>query len=425
MTDIRRYSLAAVVLLVVLRLAIGWQLLYEGLWKIDTRKSPRPWTSGGYLKNSVGPMRDTFRNMAGDPDELGWLDYDVVASRWQNWAERFRTHYDLNEKQAESFRRLMEGSWGQVEGKKVYAAELLTLPEGVSADSLLIKHRDPAKKLHDIAWYDAGRKRLLINAEQQLTPRDKAKLLSLSDDPKFQKAVNDVDTRQRRGMGYPMKLAGALKGDPELLGNEDWQRLGKLDQYKQELVEYETLYAKATTPFEWDHLKYTWGKIQDLRSELTGPIKVMETELIDKANALLTIEQQTRGPVSEPWTALRFADTMTILGLSALGIMLVLGLFTRFAAVAGAFMLFNFYLAMPPLPGVPELPGPEHSFIVNKNLIEVFALLAIAALPTGMWFGLDRILDVFFSNWRADRKVGSSLKSTVATGDEPEVAAAT
>lgn len=425
MTDIRRYSLAAVVLLVVLRLAIGWQLLYEGLWKIDTLKSPRPWTSGGYLKNSVGPMRHTFRNMAGDPDELGWLDYDIVAARWQGWAERFRKHYDLNEKQAESFRRLMEGSWGQVDGTRVYAAELLTLPDGVTAESLLIKHRDPQKKLHNIVWYDAGGKRLLINAEQQLTPRDKAKLLSQSDDPKFQKAVNDVDTRQRRGMGYPMKLAGALKGDPELLGNADWQRLGKLDQYEQELKKYEKLYAKATTPFEWDHLKYTWGKIQDLRSELTGPIKAMETELMDKATALLTIEQQTRGPVPEPWTLLRFADTMTILGLTALGSMLMLGLFTRFAAVAAAFMLFNFYLAMPPLPGVPELPGPEHSFIVNKNLIEVFALLAIASLPTGMWFGLDRILDVFFSNWRADRKVGLSMKSTVASGDEPEVAAAT
>ncbi|MCP4506769.1 MAG: DoxX family protein [Fuerstiella sp.] len=425
MTDIRRFSLAAVILLVVLRLAIGWQLLYEGLWKINTLKSPRPWTSGGYLKNSVGPLRDTFRKMAGDPDELGWLDYDVVAARWQSWAERFQKHYGLDEKQAESFRRLMEGSWGQVNGKHVYAAELLTLPEGVSAESLLIKHRDPQKKLHDIVWYDAGRKRLLVNAVQQLTPRDKAKLLSLSDDPKFQKAVNDVDTRQRRGMGYPMKLAGALKGNPELLGNEAWQRLGKLKQYKQELAEYEASYAKATTPFEWGHLKYTWGKIQDLRSELTGPIKGMEKELMDKAAALLTIEQQARGPVSEPWTALKFADTMTILGLTALGIMLVLGLFTRFAAAGAAFMLFNFYLAMPPLPGVAELPGPEHSFIVNKNLIEVFALLAIAALPTGLWFGLDRILSVFLGNWRADGKTGSSMKSTVATGDEPEAAAAT
>ena len=49
MTDTRRYSLAAIVLLVVLRLGIGWQLLYEGLWKVDTLDSPRPWSAAGYL----------------------------------------------------------------------------------------------------------------------------------------------------------------------------------------------------------------------------------------------------------------------------------------------------------------------------------------------------------------------------------------
>ena len=66
------------------------------------------------------------------------------------------------------------------------------------------------------------------------------------------------------------------------------------------------------------------------------------------------------------------------------------------------------------------MPGPEHSFIINKNLIEVFALLALAALPTGRWFGLDALLSRFFSNWKADKKVSSSMKSSVATGDEPE-----
>ena len=93
MTDTRRFSLAAIVLLVVLRLGIGWQLLYEGLWKVNTLDSPTPWTAAGYLKNSLGPMRDSFRNMAGDPDELGWLDYDTVAGRWQSWAARFNQHY--------------------------------------------------------------------------------------------------------------------------------------------------------------------------------------------------------------------------------------------------------------------------------------------------------------------------------------------
>ena len=420
MTDIRRYSLAAVILLVVLRLAIGWQLLYEGLWKMDTLKSPRPWTSGGYLKNSVGPMRSTFRNMAGDPNELAWLDYDVVAARWQSWAGSFQKHYELDKKQTGSLDRLVNGSQGTAGNRAVFEEALEKLPSGV--EKLNVSEK--------IVWFDAKAKRLYVDATRFMKPDEKGKLESLvkgrndAEAAAFLKAVNTVYDRQKNGMGYLKKLAGALKGNPELLGNEDWQRLGKRDQYEQELAQYELLYAKATTPFEWDHLNYTWGNIQDLRSELTGPIKAMEAELMDKAEAMLTIEQQIRGPIAAPWTTLRFTDTMTILGLTGLGMMLVLGLFTRFAAAAAAFMLFNFYLAMPPLPGVPELPGPEHSFIVNKNLIEVFALLAIAALPTGMWFGLDRILNLFFSNWNAVRKIGSPMKSTVATGDEPEVAAA-
>ena len=50
---------------------------------------------------------------------------------------------------------------------------------------------------------------------------------------------------------------------------------------------------------------------------------------------------------------------------------------------------------MPPWPGyedLAEMAGPEHSFIVNKNLIEVIALFAIAAMPTGQWFGFDRLV---------------------------------
>ena len=73
------------VLLVGLRMAIGWQLLYEGLWKIDTLDSPRPWTAEGYLKNSQGPVRSFFREMTGDPSDYNWLDYESVAARWDVW----------------------------------------------------------------------------------------------------------------------------------------------------------------------------------------------------------------------------------------------------------------------------------------------------------------------------------------------------
>ena len=53
-----------------------------------------------------------------------------------------------------------------------------------------------------------------------------------------------------------------------------------------------------------------------------------------------------------------------------------------------------FYMAMPPWPGVQELPSIEHNLIVNKVLVEMLALLAIAALPSGKWFGVDAIVSV-------------------------------
>lgn len=422
MSDLRRYSIAAVVLIVVLRLSIGWQLLYEGLWKIDTLKTPKPWTSAGYLKNSVGPLRDNFRNMAGDPDELGWLDYDTVANRWKSWAASFKKHYNLTEDQAGKLDDMLYGRLSKVGDRKVFAETLDALPDGVEKLNVSSK----------IVWFDAEKKRLYVDASRMLTPTEKSKLESLVKDRKddsaaaFRKSLDRIYDRQKKTMGYLRKLSGAVNGDPELLGNSDWQQVGKLQQYKEQLEQYEKDYAVATTAFEWDHLKHTWGEIQTLRSELTGPVKALEADLKDDAIAMLTIEQQSEGPVPAPWSTLKMADTATILGLTILGTMLILGLFTRFAALAAAFMLFNFYLAMPPLPGLPPMPGPEHSFIVNKNLIEVFALLAIACVPSGMWFGVDRLLSVFFANWKADTKLSDSKKSMVATGDEPpELAAAT
>lgn len=116
--------------------------------------------------------------------------------------------------------------------------------------------------------------------------------------------------------------------------------------------------------------------------------------------AIPTVEQLKKGKLSEPWTAIKVVDMLTIAGLAGLGILLIVGLFSRFAALSAAFMVFGFYLAMPPLPGVPEAPGPEHSFIVNKNLIEVMALLALAAVPSGYWFGLDNVIGKFLARRR-------------------------
>lgn len=405
--NISRVSGMAMLLVVVLRIAIGWQLFYEGIWKINTLDSPNPWTSAGYLKNSQGPMRNTFRKMAGDPDDLDWLDAEKVVAGWKDWQQRFTDHYGLDENQAKRLTYL-------IDGRKEYAVELTTgVPEEIDLTSINARYR-VGKESKDIqvVRYDPEKQRLIASGEARIEPEEKQKLLapwqdaiaadegnSLPDNVQAYIAAIEKLYRDASELGYAQRVKAMLGGNVELTGNERQQRIGDIEKYRKQLSEYETQLARVQQDYQYDHLNYRWGEIQGLRSSLVGPIKAMDADLKSDAQKLLSVAQMKRGSVPEPWTSLRISDMLTIAGLTILGLLLIFGLFTRLSAVVAAFMLFSFYLAMPPLPGLPEPPGTEHSLVVNKNLIEVFALLAIAALPTGYWFGIDA-----FIGWlRADK----------------------
>jgi uncharacterized membrane protein YphA (DoxX/SURF4 family) len=128
-------------------------------------------------------------------------------------------------------------------------------------------------------------------------------------------------------------------------------------------------------------------------------VQALETELKQDAEKLLSADQFARGPVPELMTPIRQLNLQTMWGLTIIGGLLIAGLFTRFASLAGAGLLMMFYLAIPPLPGTPPEAGPEHNFIVNKVLVESLALLAFAALPSGRWFGIDALFGAIF-RWR-------------------------
>src|SRR5947209_1257294 len=60
--------------LLILRLAIGWHLLFEGAVKVRTHvlgktTTNTPFSSAPYLRESSGPFADLFRKQAGDSDE--------------------------------------------------------------------------------------------------------------------------------------------------------------------------------------------------------------------------------------------------------------------------------------------------------------------------------------------------------------------
>lgn len=383
MADVRKYSGAAVIFLVVLRLGIGWQLLYEGLWKINTQSTPTPWSAEGYLKNAQGPMRDVFRTMAGDPDDKSWLDPDTVSARWDAWKQRFSRHYGLNESQQGALTRLIDGA-------AEYAAQLEKLPEGVDFK---------AAGQDKVIRFDASRKLLLIDGKRHMVPAEKTALEAQiegrtgADIDAYRAALNAAYARSGR-LSYKERVRAHLMGNPDNAGLIDG-RISQIQLYNNMLERYQEKLASADLPYQFEHLNRTWSDTRQKASELAGPVIAMDRELQDEAINMLSVDQLKRGPLPEPFSVLRVVDLMTIAGLAGLGLLLISGLFTRFAAFSAAMMIFGFYLAMPPLPGVPEAPGPEHSFIVNKNLIEVLALLALACIPSGMWFGLDSLLATF------------------------------
>jgi thiosulfate dehydrogenase [quinone] large subunit len=85
-------------------------------------------------------------------------------------------------------------------------------------------------------------------------------------------------------------------------------------------------------------------------------------------------------------------DQLNVWGLLLIGLALVIGVFTRLAAAAGVVLLGLYYMASPPLVGLPT-GGAEGSYlIVNKNLVEFCALVVILVTGSGRFAGLDRLL---------------------------------
>lgn len=99
-----------------------------------------------------------------------------------------------------------------------------------------------------------------------------------------------------------------------------------------------------------------------------------------------------------PWM-LWAADQGTKWGLVIFGLCLMLGLFTRTAALGGTFLLLLFYVAAPPVAGF-TVAGPQGTELyVDKTLLEALALLVVLSFPTGKMAGLD----VVIAQWRARR----------------------
>jgi uncharacterized membrane protein YphA (DoxX/SURF4 family) len=346
------------VFLILLRLAIGWHFLFEGIEKIQSvqlgpTETNRPWTSRGYLRGAVGPLADYFRRQTGDSDEeaLALLEVKPIPAgedparvpprqrisplldqAWSEYFERFAAHYDLPAEQRQRAQAKLDQSKDQAVQWMLSDEHLREVERSFSSATVKIKE-SPRQR---IEAYRANVAQIRDIEERKL--------------PAFN---NDVEGQKLR----------ALRAE-------------------------------------------TNRQRTELMADLQKP-------LVEALQALLTPEQKEKGPVPiyeqderRSWyqkTRVEWIDWLTMYGLTAVGIGLLLGILTRTACLGGVLFLAMFYLTQPPFPWVPTNPLAEgHYLFVNKNLIEMLALLVLATLPTGRWLGLDGLLQ-FLSPWRRRR----------------------
>jgi thiosulfate dehydrogenase [quinone] large subunit len=118
--------------------------------------------------------------------------------------------------------------------------------------------------------------------------------------------------------------------------------------------------------------------------------------------------KQARGPFASFFRALAAdpnllerVNQITMWGLIAVGLGLVLGCFTRLASLGGIVLILLFYLCNPPFVGYfYAIPSEGSYLVVNKNLVELAALVVIFLTRSGHVAGLDRIIHGFVRDRR-------------------------
>jgi uncharacterized membrane protein YphA (DoxX/SURF4 family) len=351
------------ILLILLRLTIGWHFLYEGLLKVHSHHvgptpTNRPFTSGGYFREAPGPLGAAYRGGLGDADDEalakltplpvpeGGTDNKphermppLLRQEWHDYFERFATSYGLDEKQ----RDLAEG---KLEQAKVAVMKWLT-EDTVTKDTKETTTKFPSGEV-------------------------KKKTPTVQRVAEYRAKVEELrDTINR-----------------------------KLPAFR--------------TDVEGPRLRKAREEVAALRAGLLKDLDAHKTKLKASLMEVLTPEQRGRSSVPEevPSQFIRTLDRVTMWGLTIVGACLMAGFFTRLNCLLGAGFLFMTYLAVPAFPWLPAVGPSEGNYLfVNKNTVEMVALFALATTHTGRWFGLDGLLYGTWMGMFGDRSAATAKRS--------------
>lgn len=339
------------IFLVLVRLAIGSLFLVEGVEKVPSiRPRPtansQPFTAAGYLQQSAGTLSPFFQ-------------WQVGGNADANALERLTVRPLAADEDA---------------GKVV--------PRTRVSPALQKDWEEYLQRFADHYGLDDDQR---ARAREKLDQALDGAVVWLTDDT-HRKAL-DPET------AFPTATFTPRKTPVERVA----EFRAKVEEYRraQDEVNYafgEDVYKAKLRAMKADAARMRDGLLDDLSAPLT---KSLQDVLSDEQKTMPAL-----GAAPAP-LQLRWTDRVVSYGLVVVGACLMLGLFTRLNALAGALFLIMLYLALPPFPWGPEnIRAEGHYLFVNKNLVMALALLALATTRSGMWLGLDGLLQ-FLNPWRS------------------------
>ena len=399
-------------MLVVLRLALGWHFLYEGVWKITHHDAFLAETEG-FLSVARGPAAKLFNGMVPDIDGQKRLESDLglVGGKGHNKADDkseeqlpLATRWDKIRKEFVAFYRPAKDKDENSDLYKKFDA---------TVEKVCQRHIDGLKKFVEEngdkikAHFDSFRR---YNEQLKTDP---------STDFMRQRRWDQLQEYRKEVKGWTADLDArekALKADLMDLLNKDRKKeveeVAEADA-KDKATKSTTAAKKAVAADSSQAATTPAGpKPSDLphdasKAKSKGKTKAKaEAKSSPGADVAVVVDfsplaegHDPAGPFREsanPFKWPRIEQTAFLLGwgLTAIGFCPMIGLFTRLSALAGAAFMLCVVLSQPSYPGVypPDVPQLGHALLVNKDFVEMVALLVIASTSLGRWTGMDFFL---------------------------------
>jgi uncharacterized membrane protein YphA (DoxX/SURF4 family) len=409
------------VFLVLLRIAIGWHFLYEGIWKIESDGAGRQYlTSRYFLQASTGRLRDFFG--AAQPGTLTipaadsridkWNDDIVAHFKGQNNALTVPQQKDLTAVAQELKDRAREALRTGENYDAVVAMDWTNIHEQVlKITAKPDEHFTALEYLQGSTGPFRGVFRAMVPDVTGVERLTKASAQA-SIDEHYEALVSHYKTFSTEQKTALAKTRDELKKSiAETLGDPMFQ--ARLADYKYGLKELREYERGADQPFAKERLDAYRTRLDTIAAELLAFVNEPMVELTRQAQTVATADQLNEGPAPRPRGQTWFIDWAVKWGLVAMGLGLILGLFSQVAAAAAALQLAMFYFAAPPLPGLPAATMGGHFNYIDRNLIEMIAALLLVTVPSGKWAGLDAWLDLWVYP-RLCRKQPAPVEAPVA-----------